>query len=87
MSTVFIPAQLRELTGGVTELELSGATVRQLLTQLEDRFPGISARLCTGDALSPSLAVSIDGSISSKGLQAKVEGAREVHFLPAIGGG
>lgn len=87
MSTVFIPAQLRELTGGVTELELSGATVRQLLTQLEERFPGISARLCIGDALSPSLAVSIDGSISSKGLQARVEGAREVHFLPAIGGG
>lgn len=87
MPTVYIPAQLRELTAGVTEVELTGSTVRQLITQLEEQFPGIKDRLCKGDGLSPSLAVGIDGSISNKGLQARVDQAREVHFLPAIGGG
>ena len=87
MPTIFIPAQLREMTGGATQLEVPAANVRQVIAALEERFPGIRARLCQGDAIMPGLAVSIDGNLSAKGLLAPVAPQSEVHFLPALGGG
>lgn len=88
MAIVFIPAQLRELTGGVQQMDVEAATLREVLAALETRFPGIRARLCDADgALAPGLAVSIDGNLTTKGLLAKVVPSSEIHFLPAIGGG
>jgi molybdopterin synthase sulfur carrier subunit len=87
MATVFIPAQLRELTDSAAQVEIVGGNVRELIDALEQRFPGIRARLCTGDELSSSLQVSIDGVMSTRGLAAKLQPHSEVHFLPALGGG
>jgi len=87
MPRVFIPAQLRDLTRGRTEIEACGATVRQLVAALDGQFPGLAGRLCQGDELSPALQVSIDGTLSRRGLDAKVPAASEVHFLPVFGGG
>lgn len=87
MPRVFIPAQLRELTGEVAELELPGDTVRQIVAALDQRFPGLGARLATADGLAPGLAVSVDGRLSSRGLFAPLQPNSEIHFLPAIGGG
>lgn len=87
MPIVFIPAQLRTLTGGVSQLEVEGGTVRELVETLEEQFPGIRARLCQGDELAPSLQVSIDSAMNTQGLRAKVTPGSEVHFLPAFGGG
>ena len=86
MPRVFIPAQLRPLTGAAL-VEVEGATVREVVNSLEARFPGIRERLCQGDQLAPSLQVSIDSVMSTQGLRAKVRPESEVHFLPAIGGG
>jgi len=87
MARVFIPAQLRDLTGGIAELEIAGTTVREIVAELERRFPGIEQRLCTGGELAPNLQVSIDDVLSRRGLDAKVSPASEVHFLPVFGGG
>jgi molybdopterin synthase sulfur carrier subunit len=87
LATVFIPTQLRELTAGVASIEVQATSVRQVVAALEEQFPGISARLCVGDALSPALQVSVDGQMSTRGLTAKVKPKSEVHFVPAIGGG
>ena len=87
MPRVFIPAQLRGLTGGEADVEASGATVRELIAMLESRFPGLRERLTTGGELSPTLQVSIDGVFSRRGLDAAVEPHSEVHFLPIFGGG
>ena len=87
MPRVFIPFQLRDLTGGQAEIEAEGATVREIVAALDERFPGIRERLCQGDELSPALQVSIDGTFSRRGLAAKVQPASEVHFLPVFGGG
>jgi molybdopterin synthase sulfur carrier subunit len=87
MAKVFIPAQWRDLTGGLTEVDVEGSTLRQIVAGLENRFPGVSARLCDDGAIAGGLAVSIDGAVTSRGLLAPVEPASEVHFLPAIGGG
>lgn len=87
MAKVFIPPLLRDLTGGAEEVEIAGATVRQIVGALETRFPGIRDRLCAGDDLRPGLAVAVNGTVSSVGLLQKVPEGAEVHFLPAIGGG
>jgi sulfur-carrier protein len=87
MATIYVPAQLRELTGGVDRFEVSGGTLRQVLAELAVHQPRLVERLSSGDALTTGLAVSIDGAFSSRGLSAKVGPDSEVHFLPAIGGG
>ena len=87
MAVVFIPAQLRGLAGGNEQVEVSGATVRQVVAALESQFPGIQDRLCANGELAPSLQVAVDGVMSTQGLRAKVGEKSEVHFLPAIGGG
>ena len=87
MPRVFIPTQLRDLTGGFDEVEVAGSNVRELVEQLESRFPGMQKRICSEGELSPSLQVSIDGTFSRRGLDARVSPTSEVHFLPIFGGG
>ncbi len=87
MPTVFIPAELRKLTGNTDRVSVAGTNVRQVVENLEAAHPGIKARLCTGSDLRPGLAVAVDGAVSSLGMLQKVGEASEVHFLPAIGGG
>ncbi len=87
MARVFVPSQLRELTVGQVEVVVVGETVREVVRELESRFPGMEPRLCREGELSPALQVSIDGVFSRGGLDAKVETESEVHFLPVFGGG
>ncbi len=87
MAKVFIPIQCRDLTHGVAEVEVDGRLLRHVIAALEERFPGLAARLCVGDAIAPGLAVSIDGALSARGLLTPLAPHSEVHFLPAIGGG
>ena len=86
MPTVFIPPQMRDLAD-VESVEIEGTSIRQVIRALEDQFPGIRLRLCDGDAIAPGLAVSIDGSLSARGLLAPCKPDSEIHFLPGIGGG
>ena len=87
MATIFIPAQLRILTAGTDKLEMDVHNVREVIDQLEQQFPGIRDRLCQQDQISPSLQVSIDSVITSRGMIAKIQPNSEVHFIPAIAGG
>jgi molybdopterin synthase sulfur carrier subunit len=87
MATVFIPSQMRDLTGGRQQLEVTAATVREAIELLEAEFPGIRQRLCRNDELAPALQVTVDGILSHRGVRAKLSPVSEVHFLPAIGGG
>lgn len=87
MATVWIPTLIQQLTGGLQQVAVEGATVGALIDALEAQFPGVRARLCQGDALSPGIAVSVDGVLSDNGLRTPVGPDSEVHFLPAIAGG
>lgn len=87
MPTVFIPAQMRALTDGLTQLEIEADTLRQIIDQLEERFPGIRQRLCDGEQLAPTLQLAVDSSMGSRSMRTAVGDAREVHFLPVVGGG
>ena len=87
MPIVFIPAQLKSLTGGISQVEIEADNIRQVIEQLETQFPGIRDRLCDGDQLASTLQVSVDSSMGARGLRTRVTEAQEVHFLPVIGGG
>jgi molybdopterin converting factor small subunit len=87
MATVFLPKPLQDLTGGCGEVEVDGGVLRDVVEELDRRFPGIAERLVQGDTLSRGVAVSIDGDISRVGLRAKVAPDSEVRFVPAIRGG
>jgi hypothetical protein len=78
---------LRELTGGRSTVEAAGATIREVIDDLERQWPGIRDRLTDGGRLRPNLAVAIDGEVSPLGLREAVERASEVHFVAAIKGG
>lgn len=87
MPFVFIPALLRELTGGQQRVEVEGETVRAVIDALDARYPGVRARLIEDDRLLPSLAVVVDGEVRSRRLRQRLNRESEVHFLPAISGG
>jgi len=87
MPTVWIPATLRALANQQETVRVGGATIREVIEQLDAQFPGIQARLCDGDSLRRGLVVAIDTEVSRAGLGQAVEENSEVHFLPAIGGG
>ena len=85
--TVFIPAQMRDLTRGVAQVVVTGDTVGAVVDELETQFPGIRQRLCRGDSLAPGLQVSVDSTVTLRGLRSRLQPGSEVHFLPAFGGG
>ena len=87
MPAVWIPALMRDLTGGQAVVRLSGQTVRQVIDELEDRFPGIRDRLCNEDGLRPNIVVIVDGTVSHRRLRQALSEDSEVHFLPSISGG
>jgi molybdopterin converting factor small subunit len=68
-------------------VEVQGASVRQIIDNLESLHPGIKARLLTGDELRPGIAVAINSQLAREGLAQKVPEGAEVHFIPAISGG
>src|SRR2546430_7992295 len=43
--TVRLPGALRDVTGGETKLTASGATLREVIADIDRRHPGFAARL------------------------------------------
>jgi molybdopterin converting factor small subunit len=68
------------MTGGTLELQLDAPDVRNLLGQLEERFPGVREKLA-------DMAVAIDGEIFNDPLLEPIEDSDEVHFVPRLQGG
>ena len=87
MAIVWIPALLRDLTGGQAQVTAPGETVRQVMANLEQAYPGIEDRLCEEGRLRPHIAVVVDGQVSQQRLRHRLTETSEVHFLPALSGG
>ena len=45
MAIVFIPSLMQRLTDGENRVEIEGATVRQIINNLDARYPGLKDRL------------------------------------------
>ena len=87
MATVFIPSLMQSLTAGEHQVQVEGATVRQIVNNLDVAYPGMKERLVEGNRIKPNISVAIDGEITPLGMLEKVGESSEVHFLPAISGG
>ena len=87
MATVFIPSLMQNLTEGKPTVEIPGATVRQIIENLEQAHPGMKERLVENNRVKPNISVAVDGEVTPLGMLEKVGETSEVHFLPAIGGG
>jgi len=82
MVRVVIPSGLAsQFTGGVREIDVTGTTVRELIRDLESRYPGI------GRVLTEEMAVAIDGEIFQAPMLEPVNEDSEIFFLLQIGGG
>ncbi|MEE9149370.1 MAG: MoaD/ThiS family protein [Candidatus Tectomicrobia bacterium] len=86
MALVFIPTMMQNLTAGETQVRVEGKTLRQLINNLEGRFPGIRERLLQDDDIRPDVAVAVDGEVAFN-LMERVSEESEVHFVPPISGG
>jgi molybdopterin converting factor small subunit len=87
MANVFIPALLRKLTGGTDRTEAAGATLGELINDLDRQFPGFRDRVVEHGDLAGSVAVSINGEVITGGLAEPIPPGSEIHFVPAIAGG
>lgn len=88
--TVRIPAALRSLTDGEGEVSGNGDNVRDLIKDLENKYPGIEERLCdeSGDIRRfVNVFVGQEDIRFLKGLDTQMEAGAEVSIIPAIAGG
>jgi sulfur-carrier protein len=88
--TVKIPTQLRSAAGGASEAELEGATVREVLDSLYERFEGLGDRISDGDgSLRRFVNVYLGGEDIRflDGLDTPVDDGAELTILPAVAGG
>ena len=87
MPEIWVPPALQRLTGGRRRVQVVGATIRQVVNNLEKEYPGMKARLCEEEEIMPGIAVIVDGEDTALGMLQPVGENSEVHFLQAIGGG
>ena len=87
MARVFIPFALRKITDGVTEVRVPGETLREVIDNLEEMYPGTKERIVVDGAIKSGLAAIVGENPTREGLRAKVGEDTEVHFIPAIAGG
>ena len=88
--TVRIPTQLRSLTGGVSEVELDGGTVAEVLKQLDAAHPGFAERIFDESA---SLRRFVNVFVADEdirflqNLDTPVAAGQVVSIVPAVAGG
>jgi sulfur-carrier protein len=88
--TVRVPTTLRTLTGGVSEVDLDGATVGEVLKSLESAHPGFAERLLDDEGglrRFVNVFVADDDVRFLEGLDTPVPDGETVSIIPAVAGG
>ncbi len=87
--TVSVPTILRTHTDGEKSVEASGATLAEVIDDLEAKHNGIKERLVNDDKLHRFVNVYVnDEDVRfSGGLQTTVADGDDVTILPAVAGG
>jgi sulfur-carrier protein len=88
--TVRVPTQLRELSGGASEVAADGATVAEVLASLDRAHPGFQERLFEdGGQLRRFVNIFVaDEDIRFlDGVDTKVADGQTVSIVPAVAGG
>ena len=90
MTRVRIPPTLRDAVGGAREVDASGSTVRELLADLAERFPGLGSHVLeNGNEIAPFVNVYVNNEDvrTLDGLETAVGDTTTVILLPAMAGG
>ena len=90
MTRVRIPPTLRTEVGGAREVEASGATLRELLDDLAERFPALGKQVLEdGREIAPFVNVYVNNEDvrTLQGLDTPVREGSSVILLPAMAGG
>lgn len=90
MVKVRIPAPLRRLTGGIEEVSAAGATVGDVLADLDMRHAGLRAQLLDEQGRLRrfvNLYVNDEDVRFLKDLDTRLEGGEILTVVPAIAGG
>ena len=85
-----IPSPLRSLTEGEGEVIAAGGNVRDIIADLDAKYPGIKERLCdeSGDVRRfVNVFVGQEDIRFLNGLDTPVEEGAEVSIVPAMAGG
>jgi cysteine synthase B len=90
VTRVRIPPTLRDSVGGAREVDASGSTVRELLADLAERFPGLGSQVLeNGNEIVPFVNVYVNNEDvrTLEGLETPVGDGASVILLPAMAGG
>ncbi len=87
MAKVFLPFQLKQLTENKDFIEVEGRTLREVINNLDNMYPGIKDHLVEEEKIKSGLSAICGFAATRKGLLQELEEDTEVHFLPAISGG
>ncbi|RMH51451.1 MAG: MoaD/ThiS family protein [Zetaproteobacteria bacterium] len=88
--TVRIPTPLRKLTGGEAEVCVEGATIGELIDNLEAAHPGMKERLCdeSGEVRRfVNIYLNDEDVRFLQGRATALKDGDEVSIVPAIAGG
>ena len=87
---VLIPTPLQKFTSNEATVEIGGDNIVGLLNSLEDKFPGIKARLCDDNG---ELRRFVNFYVNSEdirfldGKETALKDGDEVSIVPAVAGG
>jgi sulfur-carrier protein len=87
---VKIPTMMREQSGGQPVVEGGGQTVREVLSDIEARYPGLTSRIVTEDGSLHrfvNLYVNDEDVRYLGSLEAAVDEGDTISVLPAVAGG
>ena len=85
--TVNIASPLRSYTGGASSVTARGATVLELLADLERRFPGMRFRMIDEqDGIRPHIRF-FAGTREIRDLTERMDGQSILHVICALSGG
>ena len=84
---VSVPSPLYSYTGQRHDVEASGASVAELLSDLDRQFPGIRFRMVDEqDRLRPHMRIFVNRQ-ETRRLDVALVGNEEIHILQALSGG
>jgi len=84
---VYVPSALRSYTDQKDEVEAGGATLDELLRELDQRYPGFRFRIIDEqDSIRPHIKIFVNYN-QARELSAKVLPEDEVSILLALSGG
>ena len=90
MTTVLVPTPLRRLTGGQARVDVPGATVEEVVQNLETTYPGFGERLLDGNGQIKrfiNVFVNEDEIRTLQGAETPVAAGDKVSIVPAMAGG